>query len=62
MKLWKYIIFAFLSLNINHAVAQREVALDQVEVIVNDGVILQSDIKTAMKTLKINAKNMTTTL
>ncbi|EFP95915.1 peptidylprolyl isomerase SurA [Vibrio caribbeanicus] len=62
MKLWNYIILAFLSLNINHAVAQQEVALDQVAVIVNDGVILQSDIKTAMKTLKINAKKEGQTL
>ena len=62
MKLWNYIILAFLSLNITHAVAQQEVALDQVAVIVNDGVILQSDIKTAMKTLKINAKKEGQTL
>ena len=62
MKLWNYIILAFLSLNITHAVAEQEVALDQVAVIVNDGVILQSDIKTAMKTLKINAKKEGQTL
>lgn len=62
MKLWNYIILAFVSLNITHAVAEQEVALDQVAVIVNDGVILQSDIKTAMKTLKINAKKEGQTL
>ncbi|MCY9843805.1 peptidylprolyl isomerase SurA [Vibrio caribbeanicus] len=62
MKLWNYIILAFVSLNITHALAEQEVALDQVAVIVNDGVILQSDIKTAMKTLKINAKKEGQTL
>ena len=62
MKLWNYIILAFLSLNITPAMAKQEVALDQVAIIVNDGVILQSDIKTAMKTLKINAKKEGQTL
>lgn len=62
MKLWNYIILALVSLNITHALAEQEVALDQVAVIVNDGVILQSDIKTAMKTLKINAKKEGQTL
>jgi peptidyl-prolyl cis-trans isomerase SurA len=62
MKLWNYIILALVSLNITHAFAEQEVVLDQVAVIVNDGVILQSDIKTAMKTLKINAKKEGQTL
>ena len=53
MKIWKSIIFTTLfSLGVNAA----PVELDQVAVIVNDGVILQSDINTAMKTLQANAR------
>ncbi len=62
MKLWNYIILAFLSLSTTYSMAQQKVALDEVAVIVNDGVILQSDIKTAMKTLKINANKEGQTL
>lgn len=56
MKLWKHTIIGLVAtLNIATASA-TPVELDRVAVIVNSGVILQSDIDSAIKTLHINAK------
>ncbi len=48
MKIWKSLLFTAL---LSCGVTAAPVELDKVAVIVNDGVILQSDIDTAMKTL-----------
>ncbi|KJR31844.1 peptidylprolyl isomerase SurA [Vibrio navarrensis] len=53
MKSWKTILFALL---LSGSALAAPVELDKVAVIVNNGVILQSDIDTAMKTLRANAK------
>ncbi len=53
MKTWKSILFTTL---LSCGVVAAPVELDKVAVIVNDGVILQSDIETAMKTLQANAR------
>lgn len=62
MKLWKYTLIGLVAtLNIATASA-TPVELDRVAVIVNSGVILQSDINSAIKTLYINAKKNNQTL
>ncbi len=53
MKIWKSLLFTAL---LSCGVTAAPVELDKVAVIVNDGVILQSDIDTAMKTLQANAR------
>ncbi len=53
MKIWKSILFTTL---LSYGVVAAPIALDKVAVIVNNGVILQSDIDTAMKTLQANAR------
>lgn len=53
MKIWKSILFTTL---LSCGAVAAPVELDKVAVIVNDGVILQSDINTAMKTLQANAR------
>ncbi|MDF2153234.1 peptidylprolyl isomerase SurA [Vibrio sp. CAU 1672] len=53
MKIWKSILFTTL-LSCGAVAAPQE--LDKVAVIVNNGVILQSDINTATKTLQANAE------
>ncbi len=57
MKLWKHtllgLVAAFCVANANAA----PVELDRVSIIVNSGVILQSDIEGALKAVRINAKN-----
>ncbi len=53
MKIWKSILFTTL---LSCGVVAAPVELDKVAVIVNNGVILQSDIDTAMKTLQANAR------
>ncbi len=56
MKLWKQTLITLVAIcSLNAQAAVRE--LDRVAVIVNKGVILQSDIDNAMKTVKANAKN-----
>jgi peptidyl-prolyl cis-trans isomerase SurA len=53
--MWKHTLLRFfLFFNVASAIA-APVELDKVVVIVNDGVILQSDINTAVKMLKLNA-------
>ncbi|KOE88865.1 peptidylprolyl isomerase [Vibrio alginolyticus] len=62
MKLWKHTLIGLIAtLNIATASA-TPVELDRVAVIVNSGVILQSDINSAIKTLYINAKKNNQTL
>ncbi len=53
MKAWKSIIF---SMMLSCGAVAAPVELDSVAVIVNDGVILQSDIETSMKSLQANAR------
>lgn len=53
MKIWKSILFTTL---LSCGAVAAPVELDKVAVIVNDGVILQSDIDTALKTLQANAR------
>ncbi|MGL6027767.1 MAG: peptidylprolyl isomerase SurA [Vibrio sp.] len=56
MKLWKPTLISVISaLTVFNAHAQPQ-ALDSVAVIVNSGVILQSDVDGALKTVKANAK------
>ena len=55
MKMWKHALFG-LSLLASTMTFAVPVALDSVKVIVNDGVILQSDINGAIKSLRNNAK------
>jgi len=56
MKLWKHTLIglmAMLGVASAHAAPQE---LDRVSIIVNSGVILQSDIESALKTVRLNAK------
>ncbi|MCR9422005.1 peptidylprolyl isomerase SurA [Vibrio sp. RM-69-4] len=62
MKLWKHTLIGLMAtLSLNTAYA-TPVELDRVAVIVNSGVILQSDLDGALKTLTINAKKNGQTL
>ncbi len=57
MKLWKHTLIGLVAaLSIFNANA-KPVELDRVAIVVNNGVILQSDIDSALKTVKINAQN-----
>ncbi|NOH96411.1 peptidylprolyl isomerase SurA [Vibrio sp. 99-70-13A1] len=56
MKLWKQTLLAIATACSFSAVHAAPVELDKVKVIVNEGVILQSDIDTSLKTLRANAK------
>jgi peptidyl-prolyl cis-trans isomerase SurA len=56
MKFWKQTLLALMIASPIGLVQAEPVALDKVAVIVNTGVILQSDIDTSIKTLKANAK------
>ncbi len=56
MKLWKHTLLALIAgLSVANANA-APVEMDRVAIIVNSGVILQSDIDSALKTVKMNAK------
>ncbi len=56
MKLWKHTLVGLLaSLSFANANASPQ-ELDRVSIIVNSGVILQSDIDSALKTVRLNAK------
>lgn len=55
MKMWKHTLLSLLFLFNVASVGAAPVELDKVVVIVNDGVILQSDVSTAIKMLKLNA-------
>ena len=56
MRFWKHALLALLTTGTANAVQAEPVALDNIAVIVNSGVVLQSDIDTSLKTLKANAK------
>ncbi|OIQ24204.1 peptidylprolyl isomerase SurA [uncultured Vibrio sp.] len=56
MKLWKQILLGSITSLTVATVNAEPVALDKIAVIVNEGVVLQSDIDTAFKTLKANAR------
>lgn len=56
MKFWKQSLLAVLAASQFSLAAAEPVALDKINVIVNSGVILESDIDTSLKTLKANAK------
>ena len=56
MTLWKHTLIALATACTVSISQAAPVELDKVKVIVNEGVILQSDIDTSMKTLRANAK------
>ncbi|WP_165312351.1 peptidylprolyl isomerase SurA [Vibrio ziniensis] len=57
MNLWKHSLLGLVTLlSINHANA-APVEIDRVAIIVNSGVILQSDIESTLKTVQVNANN-----
>ena len=62
MKLWKKTLISLAATCTFSNVFAAPVELDKVSVIVNEGVILQSDIDTSMKTLRANAKKNNQTL
>lgn len=55
MKIWIPALFSVLTLLGSPIVSATPQSLDHVVAIVNNGVILQTDIDTAMKTVKANA-------
>ena len=62
MTLWKHTLIAIAAACTASTSFAAPVELDSVRVIVNEGVILQSDIDTSMKTLRANAKKSGQTL
>ncbi|MBW3697204.1 peptidylprolyl isomerase SurA [Vibrio sp. T187] len=62
MKLWKKTLISLAATCSVSTVFAAPVELDKVSVIVNEGVILQSDIDTSLKTLRANAKKNNQTL
>ncbi|MDC5838463.1 peptidylprolyl isomerase SurA [Vibrio europaeus] len=56
MKFWKHTLLTLLSASAISTVQAEPVPLDKVAVVVNEGVVLQSDIDISVKTLKANAK------
>jgi peptidyl-prolyl cis-trans isomerase SurA len=56
MKFWKQTLFAVLMASQFGTLNAAPVELDKVAVIVNSGVVLQSDINASLKTLRANAK------
>ncbi|WP_394248743.1 peptidylprolyl isomerase SurA [Vibrio profundi] len=62
MKLWKQTLISLAATCTFSSAIAAPVELDKVSVIVNEGVILQSDIDTSMKTLRANAKKNNQTL
>jgi len=62
MTLWKHTLIAIAAACTVSTSFATPVELDSVRVIVNEGVILQSDIDTSMKTLRANAKKSGQTL
>jgi len=62
MKMWKKTLMSAALVLGSFSAAATPVQLDKVIVIVNDGVILQSDLDSALKTIKANAKASAQTL
>ncbi|MDN3609017.1 peptidylprolyl isomerase SurA [Vibrio ostreicida] len=56
MKFWKQTLLGLLAVSPICFVQAEPVELDKVAVIVNSGVVLQSDIETSLKTIRANAK------
>ncbi|NOI31652.1 peptidylprolyl isomerase SurA [Vibrio coralliilyticus] len=56
MKLWKQTLLGLIAASQLSFVQAEPVKLDKVAVIVNSGVVLQSDIETSLKTIRANAK------
>ncbi|OAJ95340.1 peptidylprolyl isomerase SurA [Vibrio bivalvicida] len=56
MKFWKHTLLSLVTASAMSTVQAEPVPLDKVAVIVNEGVVLQSDIDVSIKTLKANAK------
>ncbi|MEZ8099677.1 peptidylprolyl isomerase SurA [Vibrio bivalvicida] len=56
MKFWKHTLLSLVTTSALSTVQAEPVPLDKVAVIVNEGVVLQSDIDVSIKTLKANAK------
>ncbi|NUW68585.1 peptidylprolyl isomerase SurA [Vibrio coralliilyticus] len=56
MKLWKQTLLGLIAASQLSFVQAEPVELDKVAVIVNSGVVLQSDIETSLKTIRANAK------
>ncbi|NOH52246.1 peptidylprolyl isomerase SurA [Vibrio coralliilyticus] len=56
MKLWKQTLLGLLAASQLSFAQAEPVELDKVAVIVNSGVVLQSDIETSLKTIRANAK------
>lgn len=56
MRFWKHALLALCAISTLNTAHAEPVALDNIAVIVNSGVVLQSDIDTSLKTLKANAK------
>ncbi|WP_394145746.1 peptidylprolyl isomerase SurA [Vibrio atypicus] len=56
MKFWKQSLLALVAASHVNVAAAEPVALDKINVIVNSGVILESDVDSSIKTLKVNAK------
>ncbi|NOH70088.1 peptidylprolyl isomerase SurA [Vibrio pectenicida] len=62
MKLWKKIWLGLLIVTQCSVAQAKPTELDKVAIIVNSGVVLQSDIETSMKTIRANAKENQQTL
>ncbi|MDA0148606.1 peptidylprolyl isomerase SurA [Vibrio sp. LaRot3] len=56
MKIWKHALLTLVAACHFGAANAQVIEMDKVAVIVNEGVVLQSDIDTALKTLRANAK------
>lgn len=56
MKFWNHTLLALAAVSTMSSAQAERIPLDQVAVIVNEGVVLQSDIEVSLKTLKANAK------
>ncbi|NOH63802.1 peptidylprolyl isomerase SurA [Vibrio sp. RE88] len=56
MKLWKQTLLGLIAASQLSFVQAEPVELDKVAIIVNSGVVLQSDIETSLKTIRANAK------
>ncbi|WP_260261484.1 peptidylprolyl isomerase SurA [Vibrio intestinalis] len=56
MKIWKHALLTLVAACHIGAANAQVVEMDKVAVIVNEGVVLQSDIDTALKTIRANAK------
>lgn len=56
MKMWKLLLISAVTVFTTTTVTAKPVELDKVVVVVNNGVILQSDVDIALKMIKLNAR------